>query len=215
LGYRGFAQWHHRTSEVLGPATVAEISADTTLAPVIDLYVARQTATLLIFATRDRTLAQCTPASARLLRDVHTEQRFDEIAAAYFLAMHQLHLAIDSRTVRDAAPSLRAVLRSLADADLSLVLADVHDSEVDVDDVVRLGFRALELSPRLLNDIAVSPALHYAVADLAERAHDADLLVSATGISNEQQHDTILRLRCDLASGDLYAPAELTETIAD
>jgi EAL domain-containing protein (putative c-di-GMP-specific phosphodiesterase class I)/GGDEF domain-containing protein len=214
-GYRGFAQWHHRTKGVLAPATIAEISADTTLAPVIDLYIARQTATLLIFATRDRTLGQYTPASARLLRDVHTEQRFEEIAAAYFLAMHQLHLTIDARTVRDASPSFRAVLRSLADADLSLVLADVRNPEVDVDELRRLGFRGLELSPRLLNDIPVRPALHYAVADLAERAHDADLLISATGINNEQQHDTILRLRCDLASGDLYAPAQLTEVIAD
>jgi EAL domain-containing protein (putative c-di-GMP-specific phosphodiesterase class I) len=216
VGYRGFARWHRRTNGLLGPADVAAICGDTTLAPVIDLYVARQTATLLIFARRETTLAQFTPASARLLRDVHTEQRFDEIAAAYSLAMHQFHLTIDARTVIDAAPPFRATLRSLADADLSLVLSDVQDPEVvDVDDLQRLGFRAIELSPQLLNDIAVRPALHYAVADLAERAHDADLLMSATGISNEQQHDTILRLRCDLATGDLYAPAKLTEVIAD
>jgi EAL domain-containing protein (putative c-di-GMP-specific phosphodiesterase class I) len=106
-------------------------------------------------------------------------------------------------------------MRSLADADLSLVLAHVDDPEVDVDDLLRLGFCALELAPQLVNDIVESPALHYAVADLVERAHDADLLVSATEISNEQQHDTILQLQCDLASGDLYAPAQLTEIIAD
>jgi EAL domain-containing protein (putative c-di-GMP-specific phosphodiesterase class I) len=200
---------------LLGPATVAEISADTSLAPVIDLYVARQTATLVIFAARDTNVAQYTPASAGLLSGVHTEQRFHEIAAAYFLAMHQFHLEIDARTLSDASPTLRAAMRSLADAELSLVLADVHDPEVDVDDLLRLGFRAVELSPQLLNDIAASPALHYAVADLVERAHDADLLISATGISNEQQHDTIVQLHCDLATGDLYGPTQLTEIIAD
>jgi EAL domain-containing protein (putative c-di-GMP-specific phosphodiesterase class I) len=215
VGYRGFAEWHHRTYGVLGPATVADICAGTNLAPVIDLYIARQTATLLIFAARDTALAQYTPASAQLLRDVHTEQRLDEIAAAYFLAMHQLHLSIDARTVSDASPALRDAVRSLADADLSLVLADVTDPAVDVEDLLRLGFRGLELSPRLLNDIADRPALHYAVADLVERAHDADLLISATGINNEQQHETILRLHCDRATGDLYAPAQLTEIIAD
>jgi EAL domain-containing protein (putative c-di-GMP-specific phosphodiesterase class I) len=213
-GYRGFAQWHHPTKGVLGPATVAEISADTSLAPVIDLYVARQTATLVIFAA-GTALAQYTPASVGLLLDVHTEQRFDEIAAAYFMAMHQFHLEIDARTLNEASPTLRSAMRSLADAELSLVLADVRDPEVDVDDLLRLGFRALELSPQLVSDISRSPALHYAVAELVERAHDADLLISATGISNEQQHDTILKLRCDLASGDLYVPAQLTEIIAD
>src|SRR5262249_38644807 len=137
-------------------------------------------------------------------------------AMAYSLAMHQFHLAIEARTVLDASPSFRAALQSLADADLSLVLSYVQDPEVvDVDDLRRLGFRAMEFSPHLLNDIALRPALHYAVADLAEQAHDAGLLVSATEISNEQQHDTILRLRCDLATGDLYAPAKLTEIIAD
>jgi EAL domain-containing protein (putative c-di-GMP-specific phosphodiesterase class I) len=214
-GYRGYAQWHHPTKGLLGPATVAEICADTSLAPVIDLYIARQTATLVIFAAGDTPPVQYTPASARLLLDVHTEQRLSEIATAYFLAMPQLHLAIDARTLRDASPDLRAAMRSLADAELSLVLADVHDPEVDVDDLLGLGFCALELSPRLLNDIAVRPALHYAVADLIERVHDADLLISATGISNEQQHHTILQLHCDLASGDLYAPAQLTQIIAD
>jgi len=214
-GYRGYAQWHHPTKGLLGPGTVAEISADTSLAPVIDLFVARQTATLLIFAGGHTTPIQYTPASARLLLDVHAEQRLSEIATAYFLEMRQLHLTIDARTLRDASPALRAAMRSLADAEVSLVLADVHDPEVDVDDLGRLGFRALELSPQLLNDIAVRPALHYAVADLIERAHDADLLISATGVSNEQQHHTILQLHCDLASGDLYAPAQLTQIIAD
>jgi EAL domain-containing protein (putative c-di-GMP-specific phosphodiesterase class I) len=214
-GYRGYAQWHHSTKGLLGPATVAEISADTSLAPVIDLFIARQTATLVIFADRATAPVQYSPASARLLLDAHTEQRLSEIAAAYFLEMHQLHLTIDARTLNDASPALCAAMRSLADAELSLVLADVHDPDVDVDDLLRLGFRGLELSPQLLNDIAVSPALHYAVADLVERAHDADLLISATGISNEQQHDTILQLRCDLASGDLYAPAQPTAVIAD
>jgi EAL domain-containing protein (putative c-di-GMP-specific phosphodiesterase class I) len=213
-GYRGFTQWHHPTKGLLGPATVAEISAGTSLAPVIDLYVARQTATLVIFAA-GAALAQYTPASAGLLLDAHAEQRFDEIATAYFMAMHQFHLEIDARTLNEASPTLRAAMRSLADADLSLVLADVHDPKVDVDDLRRLGFRGLELSPRLVNDIAVSPALHYAVAELVERAHDADLLISATGIRSEQQHDTLLQLHCDLASGDLYAPAQLTEIIAD
>jgi EAL domain-containing protein (putative c-di-GMP-specific phosphodiesterase class I) len=214
-GYRGFAQWHHPTKGLRGPEAVAEISADTSLAPVIDLYVARRTATLVIFAAGDTTPVQYTPASARLLLDVHTEQRLSEIAAAYFLAMDQLYLEIDPRTLKDASPALRAAMRSLADAELSLVLADVEDPEVDVDDLLRLGFCALEVAPQLVNDIAVSPALHYAVADLVERAHDADLLISATGISNEQQHDMILKLHCDLASGDLYAPAQLTESIAD
>jgi EAL domain-containing protein (putative c-di-GMP-specific phosphodiesterase class I) len=200
---------------LLGPATVAEMSADTSLAPVIDLYIARQTATLLIFAAGDTTPVQYTPASARLLLDVHAEQRLSEIATAYFLEMRQLHLAVDARILSDASSALRAGMRSLADAELSLVLADVHDPEVDVDDLVRLGFRALELSPRLLNDIAVRPALHYAVADLIERAHAADVRISATGISNEQQHHTILQLHCDLASGDLYASPQMTQIIAD
>jgi EAL domain-containing protein (putative c-di-GMP-specific phosphodiesterase class I) len=106
-------------------------------------------------------------------------------------------------------------MRTLADADLSLVLADVHDPDVDLDDLLRLGFRALEFSPQLVKDVAINPALLDAVVDFAERAHRADLLVGAHGISNEQQHETILQLRCDTATGDLYAAARLAEAIGD
>ncbi len=215
VGYRGFAQWHHRTRGVLGPSTVAQTAADTALAPVIDLHVARETAALLVLATRETSLVQHTAASTRLLLDVHTEHRLDEIAAAYFLAMHQLHIAVDARAVGAASRPLRDALRSLADADLSLVLGDVHDPEVDLEDLLRLGFRALELSPHLVTDVAINPALHDAVVDLAVRAHRAGLLVAAIGITSEEQHETIVRLRCDIAAGDLYAPAQLTEAIGD
>src|SRR5262249_1023150 len=76
VGYCGFAQWHHQTRGVLGPSVVAQIAADTELAPVIDLYVARETATLLVLAARETPLIQYTAVSTRLLLDVRTEQRF-------------------------------------------------------------------------------------------------------------------------------------------
>jgi EAL domain-containing protein (putative c-di-GMP-specific phosphodiesterase class I) len=117
--------------------------------------------------------------------------------------------------VGSASPPLRDALVSLADADLSLMLTGVHDLEVDLEDLARLGFRALELSPRLVKGVAADPALRDAVVDLTERAHRADLLIGANGISNERQHEAILQLRCDTATGDLYAPAQLTEVMGD
>jgi EAL domain-containing protein (putative c-di-GMP-specific phosphodiesterase class I) len=215
VGYRGFAQWHHHTRGVLGPSTVADIAADTSLAPVIDLHVARETATLLVLAPRASTLVQQTAVSARLLLDVRAEQYFDEIAAAFFLAMHQFRIAVDARRVSAASLPMRDALRSLADAGLSLVLGDVRDREVDLDDLARLGFRALDLSPDLVADATVNPVVREAVVELVERAHRANLLVGASGVDTEPQHETILRLRCDAATGDFYAPAQLAEVIGD
>jgi EAL domain-containing protein (putative c-di-GMP-specific phosphodiesterase class I)/GGDEF domain-containing protein len=214
-GYRGLPQWHHRTRGVVGPSTIAEISTDTALAPVVDLFIARETAALLVLVSRDTALDQYTSASTRLILDLHTEQHFDEIAAANFLTMQQLHLTVDAGTVSAASQSLRDALRSLADADLSLVLADLVDPRVDLDDVLRLGFRSLELSRQLVKDVATDQARRDVLSDLVERAHRADLLVAAYGVSDEQEHDTVLQLRCDLATGDFYAPAQLIETIAD
>ena len=215
VGYRGFAQWNHPERGVLGPSIVEQVAGDTALAPVLDLYVARETATLLVLAAREKPFAQYTAASRRLLEDMYTEQRLDEIAAAYFLAMHQIHLLIDATMLRSATTRLRDALRALADADLSLVLANVSDPHVALEELLQLGFRGLELSPQLINETASNSALRDVVTDLTDRAHRADLLVGANDIGTQQQHDTLEQIRCDLATGDLYAPKQLTETLID
>jgi EAL domain-containing protein (putative c-di-GMP-specific phosphodiesterase class I)/GGDEF domain-containing protein len=215
VGYRGFAQWNHPHRGLLGPSIVAQVARDTALAPVLDLYVARETATLLVVATRQRPLAQYTPASRRLLEDIYTEQRLDEIAAAYFLTMHQIHLLIDATVLMNATTGLRDALRALADADLALVLANVSGPDIDLENLLQLGFRTLELSSQLINATVSDPDLRNVVVSLTDRAHRADLRVGANDISTEQQHETIQHIRCDLATGDLYAPKQLTENLID
>jgi EAL domain-containing protein (putative c-di-GMP-specific phosphodiesterase class I)/GGDEF domain-containing protein len=215
VGYRGFAQWHHQERGVLGPSIIEQIAGDTALASVIDLYVARQTATLLVVASRERPLAQYTTASRRTLLDIYTEQRLDEIATAYFLAMHQIHLLIDATTLTNATTRLRDAIRALADTDLTLVLANVSDPALDLEDLAELGFRTLELSSQLVNQAAINPTLRNVVVDLTDRAHRAEILVAANDINTEQQHDTIQQIRCDLATGDLYAPKQPTENLID
>ncbi len=213
VGYRGFAQWHHPQRGVLGASIVEEIAGDTAVAPVIDLYVARETAALLVVAASGRPLAQYTTASTRTLLDIYTEQRLDEIARAYFLAPHQIHLLIDATVVRNATTRLRDALRALADTDLALMLANVSDPKVDLEDLLQLGFRALELSTELVNEAVINPTVRNVVVDLSDRAHRAGLLVSANGISTDQQHDTILQVGCDQATGDFYGPKQLTENL--
>jgi EAL domain-containing protein (putative c-di-GMP-specific phosphodiesterase class I) len=215
VGYRGFAQWNHPEQGVLGPSIVEQMASDTALAPVLDLYVARETATLLVVAAREKPLAQYTTASRRLLEDIYTEQRLDEIATAYFLPMHRIHLLINATMLRSATTRLRDALRALADADLSLVLASLSDPHVAVEELLQLGFRGLEFSAQLIHEAASDPALRDVVTDLTDRAHRADLLVGANDISTPEQHDTLQQVRCDLASGDLYASKQLTETLID
>ena len=215
VGYRGFAQWDRDALGAVSASTVADITANTGLATVLDLYVARETAALLVCLTRDTPLAQYTPASERLLLDVHTEQLLNEIAMAYFLTSHQLHLAVDASLVAGASRQLRDALRSLADADISLVLAGLQDADVDTDELHLMGFRALELSPRLTHDLAIDQSTRRAVSELADHAHRAQLLVYAGGVGTKDEHDAIVELGVDLATGDLYAPARPTEQLAD
>jgi len=158
-------------------------------------------------------LSQYTAASTRTLLDVYTEQRLDEIARAYFLAPHQIHLLIDATVVRNATTPQRDALRELADADLALTLANVSDPDVDLENLLRLGFRALELSTELVNESVINAGVRNVVVDLSDRAHRAGLRVSANGITTDQQHDTIVQVGCDLATGDLYGPKQLTENL--
>ena len=82
-----------------------------------------------------------TPVSRRLIADVRTEQYLSEIADAFFLSMHQVHLQLAGRcSTTGRPPSGRVAVPR--DAGVALVLTDA-DSASDVDVANDHGFGEL------------------------------------------------------------------------
>jgi diguanylate cyclase (GGDEF)-like protein len=212
VGYRGFPRWHHRVLGVLEPTTWSEMAARSDLASVIDLYVAREVAAAILVSTRDTPLRQYTPASERLIAEVRTEQQLSEIAEAFFLAMHQIHLEIPRSVLDDWSPSLDDALQALRDADLSFVLTGVDNPE-DLEGLARFGFAELHIAPDLVRDAIRDATAREALGSIARSAREQGMLVTALGVDEPMHRDQVVDAGCDFASGDLYGPPEPAKTI--
>jgi EAL domain-containing protein (putative c-di-GMP-specific phosphodiesterase class I) len=189
-----------------------DMIADTPLASQVDLYIARETAAVLTLTVGDTPLRLYTPVSRRLIVDVRTEQHLSEIAGAFFLSMNQVHLQIARPLLDRWSPALQDALESLRDADVSLVLTGVERAS-DAQELAGQPFDELHISRRLTNAAVTDPDARRAVSEIVQLARDRAVLVAATGVDTEQQHELLIEAGCDFASGDLYGRPEPANTI--
>jgi len=211
VAYRGLARWHHARLGVLEAGAFIEMVAESSLANVLDLYVARETAAVVHLLLRDDPLHLYTPASRRLVNDVRTEQYLSEIADAYLLATSQLRVQFACRLLDDSSPALHDAMLSLCDAGVPLALTGVEalvDAELIAD-----AFSELHLSARLTSAAAIDPAARLVASEIVGRAKERGLLVLAAGVDSARERDVLIDLGCDLAHGDLYGAPEPADDI--
>ena len=214
IGFRGFARWHRRALETLEAATFVDVIAESPLANQLDLYVARETAAALLLTAADTSLRLYAPVSRRLIADVRTEQYLCEIADAFFLPMHQIHLQLAWSLFNDWTPALRDALQSLRDADITLTITGIEDVS-SIGAFPDLAVQELHISRRLVQAAAADPASARTVADIIHIAHDRGLIVAATGVHHRDHRDAMINAGCDLATGDLYGKPKPTRDIED
>jgi EAL domain-containing protein (putative c-di-GMP-specific phosphodiesterase class I) len=213
VGYRAAARWHHTRLGPLDAPAFLPLVAETALANEVDLYVARETAAMLTVIAREHTRLRCYfPVSKRVVADVRTEQYLWEIADAFSMRMQHLCLQVERRLLDEWTPALQDALVSLGDAGVTLVVSDVDDA-TDVPAVAALGFGEIHVAERLARQVASDRAAQRMVTDIVGRAHDASLLVTATGVDDSRYRDALLPTAIDLATGDLYGAARQTDTI--
>jgi len=214
IGYRGLVRWHHRTLGNLDADAFIGMIAETPLANQIDLYIARETAAVLVLIERGAPLCLYTPVSKRLIADVRTEEYLSEIAGAFFLSMHQLHLQLDRSVLEHWTPGLRDALQTLRDADVALVLTGAEHAS-DIRAALDHGFGEFHLAQELVHAAANDSDAMRVLTDMVRLAHDRGLVVAATGVERPEQRDAVIAAGCDLASGDFYGAPVPTETIED
>ncbi len=187
--------------------------AESVLANEVELYVARETAAMLTVVAREHTRLRCYfPVSKRVLADIRTEQYLWEIAEAFSLRVQHLCLQVDRPLLEDWTPALQDALVSLGDAGVTLVVTGIDDA-ADVSAVAALGFAEIHVSEALARAAASDRTAQRMVADIVGLAHDASLLVVATGVDDSRQRDALIPTEIDLATGDLYGAPRQTDTI--
>ena len=166
----------------------------TSSAAGLDLLVAREVAAMLLAdGTLVVALRMYVPASLSLVADVRTERHLSEIADAFQLPLHQIHLQLavgrwSTRCHRRCA----SALRSLARAGVGFVLTDVEDPS-EVGFAADSAFREVHLSRGLTQAAASDDEAVRAVSEIVERAHGHRILVAATGVMDRLHERTLLR----------------------
>jgi EAL domain-containing protein (putative c-di-GMP-specific phosphodiesterase class I)/GGDEF domain-containing protein len=208
IGYRGLTRWHHQRHGILGAETFIDMISDSPLAAQVDFYIARETAAVLALVAREEPLRLYTPVSRRLMEDVRVEQYLLEIAAAFNLAPAQISLQIPRTTVIDATPGIHAVLRALIEAGMQLVLTGIK-STADINDFAKCGFTEFFLSPGLTS----AGDAQGEISSIVTAAHEHHCAVGAAGVRDEEHHQFLSAIGCDVATGDLYGKPEPTHHI--
>ena len=211
-GYEGLARWHQRDAGVMDAEPLMRSLASTSLAPVVDLRVARETAAVVAVMSRTSDLGIYMPVSQALLADLRLEQYLWEIAEAFGLPTERLHLQVEASVVARALGATRPALERLVDLGARLVATGV-DAHSDVAELARLGFHELRLSPmeteRSTSDRSRLSALH----DTIRSAHGLGLQVGVAGVNSEQERTTWLDAACDLATGALFGRPVRADTV--
>jgi EAL domain-containing protein (putative c-di-GMP-specific phosphodiesterase class I) len=211
IGYRAFARWRHPTLGLLEPSSFLDVIAESELATVVDLYVARESVATLLLMTRDKPLRLYTPMSRRMLADVRTEQNISEIAEAFFVATSQIHLQV-ARAVLDVwTPALHDALYTLRADGLRVVLGDVEHVR-GLDDVVDV-LDEVEISPGLTSAAAKRADARASIGEIVRWARARGLGVIAAGVTRREHRELLLDAGCDVGYGDLVAESELASAV--
>lgn len=212
VGYRGTPRWLHRELGMLDADAFTGMIAETSMATVIDLYIVRETAGVVVLTSRDTPLRLYASVSRRLLEDVRAEQHLTEIAEAFFLRMHQLRLQISRPLLDEWTPGVQDALDSLSDADVAFALVDVS-SAGDVATFAAMGFAEVHASRSLVDAARGDVDARRSLAELVESAHEHGWIVGAPGVDDAQTDDLVRAAGVDLGWGRRYGRAEPTNTI--
>ena len=200
VGHRGLARWHHETLGILEAAPFIDAATETPLAKVVDLYIARETASVVALTSRKVALHLYAPASIALVLDARAEQHLAEIAEAFSLLPSQIHLEVRPPPREALGPVMQDAMRFLHDSGIVLVATEIR-CVADVRAAHERGFDEVRVS------------LPHVMSDLVAVAHDLGLLVMATGVDDAAQRDMIEHAGCDRASGIVYGSRQPANAI--
>jgi EAL domain-containing protein (putative c-di-GMP-specific phosphodiesterase class I)/GGDEF domain-containing protein len=206
-GFRGSARWHHAELGVLDPRVFIDVVAESPLATVVDLFVARETAGVIALRSRGEPLHLYACAGERLIADARTEEYLTEIADAFFVPLERVHVEVACAVVAGWTPAASHGLRYLQDVGIATVLGDV-DGDDDLDLAHEQRVAEVCTTRRWTAAAGTEVAARAAFTELVARAHDVGLVVTATGVDGEAERDAVVAAGCDFAIGDLFGAAQ-------
>lgn len=126
----------------------------------------------------------------------------------------QLEIEITESLLMQAQPDLLERLQTLTGWGVTLALDDFGTGYSSLGYLKRLPLRKLKVDRSFVTDVPGNPEDEAIIRATLSMAHDLGLQVVAEGVETPAQRDFLLRHRCDVLQGWLYARAMPSEQLA-
>jgi EAL domain-containing protein (putative c-di-GMP-specific phosphodiesterase class I) len=216
-GCEALVRWQHPERGLLLPAEFLAIAEEAGLVVALDWWVLEQTCRNLLSWQRRF------PAHAGLIASVNMNERqfadLDVIENLRGVIEHvgieptKLALEITETIFRGGREEAQLRLKDLKALGVSLVVDDFGTGYSSLDSFATSSFDALKVDRSFVRDVTTNFRHRAIVRTITGFAEDLGLRLIAEGIETPEQAALLRDLGCNLAQGDLYAPAMSVEDL--
>jgi len=150
-------------------------------------------------------ITMCVNLSMRQLQDPELVDKVERALRQAALDAKQLKLEITETMVMDAEQHVIGVLRDLSALGVRLSLDDFGSGYSSLNYVKDLPVDDLKIDKSFIDGLGVDPVNDAIVRLIVDFAHTLGLTVTAEGVENARQVDSLTAMRCDLAQGFYFS----------
>ena len=147
----------------------------------------------------------CVNLSMRQIQDPELVEKVERALRQAALDAKQLKLEITETMVMDAEQHVIGVLRDLSALGVRLSLDDFGSGYSSLNYVKNLPVDDLKIDKSFIDGLGVDPVNDAIVRLIVDFAHTLGLTVTAEGVENARQVDSLTAMRCDLAQGFYFS----------
>jgi len=150
-------------------------------------------------------ITMCVNLSMRQLQDPELVDKVERALNRAALNAKQLKLEITETMVMDAEQHVIGVLRDLSALGVRISLDDFGSGYSSLNYVKDLPVDELKIDKSFIDGLGEDPVNDAIVRLIVDFAHTLGLTVTAEGVENARQVDSLTAMRCDLAQGFYFS----------
>ncbi len=207
-GFEAFVRWFHPQRGSIAPLSFLPVAESIGLMSAVDLWLMRE-ACFRIQQWKKKTQARLLVSvnlSVDQFSHPHLTDQIEQILKETNINPHNLQLEFHEQGLLNGLEQSQLRLENLKKLGVQLCIDDFSASSAALNSLPYLPIDTLKLEPSCLSSLEQNKPQYCAViGTVVQLAHDLGIQVSAKGVENRQQLETLAALGCDEAQGYFFA----------
>jgi EAL domain-containing protein (putative c-di-GMP-specific phosphodiesterase class I) len=208
VGFEALLRWQHHEHGLILPGDFIPLAEESGLIIPIGEWVLRESCKQLrswqLAYPNFSTLTMNVNLSVKQLGDPNLVARVRQILNETAIAPCTLRLELTESALITAVEGARETLAQLQALGVGLKLDDFGTGYSSVSYLLGIHFDSLKIDRSFISKLS-DPATHAIVEAMVKLAHTLEMTVVAEGIEEQDQLDTLIRLKCDLGQGYYFS----------